>query len=123
MTSCCPEEKDSFPSSCTCQKAPAGLKEVKKLCGFEVVWGPVHAKHIKEFLDKQMKATANMRRVTFTLRERVELIPVELGHMGKPTLYLVRHCFCCQVWVKVFFRSAAPYHGVQRPCWPTSWRL
>ena len=93
MTSCCPEEKDSFPSSCTCQKAPAGLKEVKKLCGFEVVWGPVHAKHIKEFLDKQMKATPDMRRVTFTLRERVELIPVELGHMGKPTLYLVPALF------------------------------
>ena len=39
-------------------------REVKKLCGFEVVWGPVHAKHIKEFLDKQMKATPDMRRAS-----------------------------------------------------------
>ena len=54
-------------------------RQVKTLCGFEVVWGPVHAKHIKEFLNNQMKATADMRKVTFTLRERVELIPVELG--------------------------------------------
>ena len=68
-------------------------RQVKALCGFEVVWGPVHAKHIKEFLDNKMKATPDMRRVTFTLRERVELIPVELGHMGKPTLYLVPALF------------------------------
>jgi hypothetical protein len=68
-------------------------QQVKKLCGFEVVWGPVHARHIQEFLNNNMKATPDMRRVTFTLRERVELIPVELGHMGKPTLYLVPALF------------------------------
>ena len=68
-------------------------RQVKKLCGFEVVWGPVHARHIQEFLNNQMKATAHMRKVTFTLRERVELIPVELGQLGKPTLYLVPALF------------------------------
>ena len=68
-------------------------RQVKTLCGFEVVWGPVHAKHIKEFLDNKMKATPDMRRVTFTLRERVELIPVELSQLGKPTLYLVPALF------------------------------
>lgn len=68
-------------------------RQVKTLCGFEVVWGPVHAKHVKEFLDKQMNATPDMRKVTFTLRERVELIPVELKQMGKPTLYLVPALF------------------------------
>jgi hypothetical protein len=67
--------------------------QVKKQCGFEVVWGPVHARHIQEFLNNQMKATADMRRVSFTLQERVELIPVELGNMGKPTLYLVPALF------------------------------
>ena len=68
-------------------------RQVKTLCGFEVIWGPVHAKHIKEFLDNKMKVTPDMRRVTFTLRERVELIPVELGNIGKPTLYLVPALF------------------------------
>jgi hypothetical protein len=68
-------------------------RQVKTLCGFEVVWGPVHAKHIKEFLDNKMKATPDMRRVTFTLRERVELIPVELNQLGKPTLYLIPALF------------------------------
>ncbi|MGD8676990.1 MAG: mercury methylation corrinoid protein HgcA [Desulfobacterales bacterium] len=67
--------------------------QVKSLCGFKIVWGPVHAKHIKEFLDKQMNATPEMRKVTFTLRERVELIPVELNQLGKPTLYLIPALF------------------------------
>ncbi len=68
-------------------------RQVKTLCGFEVVWGPVHAKHLKEFLNNKMRATPDMRKVTFTLRERVELIPVELGNLGKPTLYLVPALF------------------------------
>jgi hypothetical protein len=58
-----------------------------------VVWGPVHARHINAYLDNNMKATPAMRKVTFTLRERFELIPVELNHMGKPTLYLIPALF------------------------------
>jgi CO dehydrogenase/acetyl-CoA synthase delta subunit len=68
-------------------------RQVKQLCGFEVVWGPVHARHINEFLTNHMKATPEMRRVTFTFRERLELIPVELNHLAKPTLYLVPALF------------------------------
>ncbi len=68
-------------------------RQVKRLCGFEVVWGPVHARHIKAFLDAGMQATPAMRKVTFTLRERVELIPVELNHMGKPSLYVIPALF------------------------------
>jgi hypothetical protein len=64
-------------------------RQVKELCGFNVVWGPVHAKHLKAFIDDGLKATPAMRTVTFAWRERVELIPVELNHMGKPTLYLL----------------------------------
>jgi hypothetical protein len=68
-------------------------RQVKKLCGFEVVWGPVHARDLKGYLSNNLKATPEMRRVTFTLRERVELIPVELGQLSKPTLYLVPSLF------------------------------
>ena len=64
-------------------------RQVKRLCGFEVVWGPVHARDIKAFLENGMKAAPAMRKVTFSLRERLELIPVELNHMGRPTLYLI----------------------------------
>ena len=41
-------------------------RQVKTLCGFEVVWGPVHARHINAFLDNGMKAVPAMRRVTFS---------------------------------------------------------
>jgi hypothetical protein len=55
--------------------------EVKKQTGFRVVYGPVRAKDLKEFLGAGMVATEKMRTVTFTFRERVILAPVELvGH-------------------------------------------
>ena len=87
-------------------------RQVKKLCGFEVIWGPVHARHLKAYLSNKMKATPEMRRVTFTLRERVELIPVELGQLGKPTLYLVPAVFLLSgVGHDIFSISAAVSRG------------
>ena len=52
--------------------------EVRRLCGFKVVYGPVRARDIKSFLEAKMQATDDMRRVTFSLSERVEVIGVEL---------------------------------------------
>ncbi|MGD2269349.1 MAG: mercury methylation corrinoid protein HgcA [Desulfobacterales bacterium] len=59
--------------------------QVKKGCGFEVVWGPIRAGDIRYFLENGMKAEAEMRRVTFSLPERVVLIPVELAQVLKLT--------------------------------------
>jgi len=53
--------------------------EVKKSTGFQVQWGPVRTKDIPEFM-RQGKATPEMRKVTFTLRERAVLVPVEIVH-------------------------------------------
>jgi hypothetical protein len=44
-------------------------QQVKKGCGFEVVWGPVRANDIKPFLDNGMKAEPEMRQVTFSFQE------------------------------------------------------
>jgi len=52
--------------------------EVKRLSGFRVVYGPVHACDIPAFFDAGMKATPEMRRVRFTLYDRAVLIPIEL---------------------------------------------
>jgi hypothetical protein len=73
------------------QLAATGVNamQVKKGCGFEVIWGPVHAADIKAFIGAGMRTTPAMRKVTFSLRERVVLIPVELNHLAKPTLYVV----------------------------------
>jgi hypothetical protein len=64
-------------------------QQVKKGCGFEVVWGPVRANDIKPFLDNGMKAEPEMRQVTFSFQERVVLIPVELTQILKPLLGLI----------------------------------
>lgn len=63
--------------------------DVKKGSGFKVIWGPIRAKEIKRFLDSGMKADEPMRRVTFTLMERLELIPVEISFLLKPTLWIL----------------------------------
>ncbi|MDD5224098.1 MAG: mercury methylation corrinoid protein HgcA [bacterium] len=52
--------------------------EVKKASGFKVRYGPIRATDLPAFLEAGMKATPEMRKKTFTLRERAVLIPIEL---------------------------------------------
>jgi acetyl-CoA decarbonylase/synthase complex subunit gamma len=52
--------------------------EVKRLSGFSVIYGPIRARDLPAFLDGGLKATTEMRRKTFTIWERIVLIPVEL---------------------------------------------
>ncbi|MBU1182176.1 MAG: hypothetical protein KKF00_08465, partial [Proteobacteria bacterium] len=67
--------------------------DVKKRSGFKVVWGPVRANDIKKFLDAGMKADEPMRRVTFTILERLVLVPVELSFLVKPSIYILLGIF------------------------------
>jgi hypothetical protein len=59
--------------------------EVRRRSGFRVKYGPVRAADLPEFL-RTGRATPEMRRVRFTLRDRAVLIPVELTHVSLPTL-------------------------------------
>lgn len=59
-------------------------REVRAETGFRVVWGPVRAEDLPAFLDGGMKADPPMRRVTFGLRDRAVLIPVELSVLWRP---------------------------------------
>jgi hypothetical protein len=52
--------------------------DVKKLSGFRVIYGPIRAKDLPTFLDSDLKANSEMRVKTFTIWERIALIPVEL---------------------------------------------
>jgi hypothetical protein len=68
--------------------------DVKKMTGFTVVYGPVKADDIKDFLETGFKATDAMRRVTFPLVERLKLIPVELFYgkyymLAVPAVFLL----------------------------------
>lgn len=53
--------------------------EVRKKSGFRVVYGPVRAEDLGEFLDSELKATPEMRRVRFSALDRLVLTPVELS--------------------------------------------
>ena len=57
--------------------------EVKRRSGFKVEYGPVRAADLPEYL-KTRQATPEMRRVRFTLYDRLILIPVELVHILLP---------------------------------------
>lgn len=88
-------------------------RQVNTMCGFKVVWGPVHAKDIKVFLDNGMTSTPEMRKVTFSFTERMELVPVELNHMGKPTLYVLPVLFLLSgIGTSLFSFSDAVSRGV-----------
>ena len=52
--------------------------EVKKRSSFRVIYGPVRAHDIPEFLNAGMKTSSEMRKVNFNLGDRTVLIPVEL---------------------------------------------
>lgn len=58
-------------------------REVKKQSGFRVIFGPVRAEDIPEFMSRGMRATPEMRRVRFPFMDRVALIPMELLPMAK----------------------------------------
>ncbi|RME25841.1 MAG: acetyl-CoA synthase subunit gamma, partial [Deltaproteobacteria bacterium] len=55
--------------------------QVRRRSGFRVVFGPVRAADLQEFMDAGMKATAEMRTKRFPLAERVAVIGVELVHV------------------------------------------
>lgn len=62
--------------------------EVKKRSHFKVEYGPVRAEDLPEYL-KTRKATPEMRRVRFTLKDRLVLIPVEFVAVLIPLLILI----------------------------------
>ena len=66
---------------------------VKKESGFEVVWGPIQARDVRQFVANDCNAQESMRRVTFTTPERIVLVPVELSHLPKPTFWVLLGIF------------------------------
>jgi hypothetical protein len=60
--------------------------EVEKKSGFHVVFGPVRAHDIKEYLRAGMKATQEMREVRFTFADRIVLTPIDFVQWLKPML-------------------------------------
>ena len=62
------------------QLGAAGVsgQAVRAATGYRVVWGPVRSADLPAFLAAGLKATPEMRAVTFTLPERLALSPMEV---------------------------------------------
>lgn len=64
---------------------------VKRLTKFKVIYGPVRACDIPKFLENDLKADGEMRKVTFTMGERMPLVHIEfirsLRHVALATLF------------------------------------
>jgi len=63
--------------------------EIRRRTGFRVIWGPIRARDLMAFLQNPQRLNPSMRRVSFTLRERIVLIPVEISTALKPTAWAV----------------------------------
>lgn len=66
--------------------------EIKEATGFRVIYGPVRAEDIKDFVASGYRANAEMRRVEFPIWERMKLIPVEIT-FGKYYMLLIPAVF------------------------------
>ncbi|MHC4536365.1 MAG: mercury methylation corrinoid protein HgcA, partial [Planctomycetota bacterium] len=67
--------------------------EVKKHCGFSVIYGPVRACDIIDFIKAGMNATQQMRQVQFSLYDRLVLTPVEFVMGGKYMIFVMAALF------------------------------
>lgn len=85
---------------------------VKKSIGFKVIYGPVRAEDIPKFLASGLSTEPAMRKVTFSILERIVLIPVELAHLPKPSFWILLGAFVISgIGTQIFSLSAAWMRG------------
>ena len=63
--------------------------DVKHATGFSVHYGPVRASDISAYLAAGMRATPDMRQVTFNWRDRLAVAPMEIVGAYKPALIIL----------------------------------
>ena len=63
--------------------------DVQQQTGFKVVYGPVYARDLPAFLSAGLRAEPQMRRIGFSLRERLAVVPVELVQRFPQALVLL----------------------------------
>jgi hypothetical protein len=89
-------------------------QEVKKGCGFKVTWGPIRAEDLQSFLTNNCRADAEMRQLTFSIAERLVLIPVELSLIVKPSMAVLLAIFVLAgIGPEVFSFPAAWFRGLR----------
>lgn len=85
--------------------------DVKRRCGFSIEYGPVRAADLPRYLETQ-RATPDMRRVTFSLRDRLVLIPVEVVHGLLPIAIAAALLYLIGGWLPALGAVAAILAGI-----------
>jgi hypothetical protein len=85
-------------------------RQVRKACGFEVVWGPVRAADLPAFLAAGCVASESMRQVAFSLGDRMVLVPVELMLARKPLMWTLLAAFLLSGISPPFFSISLAWH-------------
>jgi hypothetical protein len=85
-------------------------RDVRKACGFKVTWGPVRAEDLPQFLANANRADRAMRMVTFPLKERAVLIPVEIFLLWKPLAWALPALFLLSAFGPDVFSLSALWH-------------
>jgi CO dehydrogenase/acetyl-CoA synthase delta subunit len=102
-------------------------RQVRKGCGFEVIWGPVRAADLPAFLEGGCVAEESMRQVTFSMGDRMVLVPVELTLARKPLLWTLLVAFLLSgvgprffsfsmAWDRGLLAAAASAAGILAGC-------
>lgn len=88
-------------------------RDVNKLCGFNAEFGPIRASDLPRYIAAGLNADTAMRRITFTLKERLVLTPVELSLTSKPLLWLLPAIFFLSgIGPDVFSFAQADLRGI-----------
>jgi hypothetical protein len=85
--------------------------EVKRRCGFAIEYGPVRAADLPQYLETH-RASPEMRRVTFSLLDRLALIPVEVAHGLLPMVVAAAVLYLVGGWLSAAAAVAAILAGV-----------
>ncbi|MEW5901739.1 MAG: mercury methylation corrinoid protein HgcA [Acidobacteriota bacterium] len=87
--------------------------EVTRRTRFKVIYGPVRASDIKEFVKAGMKATENMRRVRFDFRDRLVLTLMEMTNPFKYAALISLALWVLDMlgWRVFSWRAIYPYLG------------
>lgn len=92
--------------------------EVRRQSGFRVVYGPVRARDLPAFLRNGLRVSEALREVTFTLRERLAVVPVELVHRFVPALLAMAAFFLAAGVGRGGYRLAvAQWPGIAVTVW------
>jgi hypothetical protein len=85
--------------------------EIKKRTSFKVEYGPVRASDLPQYL-KNHEATPEMRRVRFTVRDRLAVIPVEIVGGLLPILVAAVICYVLGSWLSALVAVSMMLAGI-----------